>query len=74
LLEASFKTYLHSLLYYNIISAKLGEESSRVISMDNASKNANKMIDSLTLIMNRARQAMVTKELIEITTSAELLQ
>ena len=42
--------------------------------MDNASKNANKMIDSLTLIMNRARQAMVTKELIEITTSAELLQ
>lgn len=74
LLEATFKTYLHSLIYYNIISSKLGEESSRVMSMDNASKNANKMIDSLTLIMNRARQAMVTKELIEITTSAELLQ
>lgn len=74
LLEKSFSMYLYSLIYYSMISSKLAEESSRVVSMDSASKNANKAIESLTLIMNRARQAMVTKELIEITTSAELLQ
>ena len=61
------------LSYHNLLFAKAGEESARVISMDSASKNANKMIDQLTLTMNRARQSIVTKELIEITTSAEAL-
>jgi F-type H+-transporting ATPase subunit gamma len=73
LLESSFKIYIGGLLHYNILLSKAGEESARVISMDNASRNAKSLIDNLTLTMNRARQAIVTTELIEITTSAEVL-
>jgi F-type H+-transporting ATPase subunit gamma len=42
--------------------------------MDNATRNAGKMIDKLTLIYNRTRQAAITKELIEIVSGAEALQ
>ncbi len=73
LLDKAFKNYITSTLYHNLLFAKAGEESARVISMDSASKNADKMIDQLTLNMNRARQSIVTRELIEITTSAEVL-
>ncbi|MCF8462517.1 MAG: F0F1 ATP synthase subunit gamma [Rickettsiaceae bacterium] len=73
LLDKAFKYYIGTTIYHNLLFAKAGEESARVISMDSASKNANKMIDQLTLTMNRARQSIVTKELIEITTSAEAL-
>jgi F-type H+-transporting ATPase subunit gamma len=42
-------------------------------SMDNATRNAGDMIDSLTLTYNRTRQAIITKELIEIVSGAEAL-
>jgi F-type H+-transporting ATPase subunit gamma len=41
--------------------------------MDNATRNAGEMINKLTLTYNRARQAMITKELIEIISGAEAL-
>jgi len=41
--------------------------------MDNATRNANDMIDRLTLFYNRSRQALITKELIEIISGAESL-
>ena len=43
-------------------------------SMDNATRNAGDMIDDLTLLYNRSRQAQITKELIEIVSGAEALQ
>jgi len=39
--------------------------------MDNATRNANDMIDNLTLLYNRSRQALITSELIEIISGAE---
>jgi F-type H+-transporting ATPase subunit gamma len=42
--------------------------------MDNASKNAAEIIGSMTLVMNRARQAIITTELMEITSGAESLK
>ena len=49
------------------------ENGARMTAMDAASKNAGEMIDSLTLTYNRARQARITKELIEIVSGAAAL-
>ena len=48
-----------------------GEQGARMAAMDNATRNAGEMIDSLTLVYNRTRQAFITKELIEIISGAE---
>ena len=47
------------------------EQGARMSAMDNATRNAGDMIDRLTLNYNRTRQAMITKELIEIISGAE---
>ena len=49
------------------------EQGSRMTAMDNATRNAGEMIDDLTLTYNRTRQAVITKELIEIISGAEAL-
>jgi F-type H+-transporting ATPase subunit gamma len=49
------------------------EQGSRMSAMDNATRNAGEMIDDLTLLFNRTRQAQITKELIEIISGAEAL-
>ncbi len=49
------------------------EQGARMSAMDNATRNAGDMIDRLTLRYNRTRQAMITKELIEIISGAEAL-
>lgn len=50
------------------------EHGTRMIAMGSATKNAGEMIDNLTLVMNKARQAMITKELLEIVSGAEALK
>ncbi|NIN01011.1 MAG: ATP synthase F1 subunit gamma [candidate division Zixibacteria bacterium] len=50
------------------------EHGSRMIAMGAATKNAEEMIDHLTLVMNKLRQATITKEMLEITTGAEALK
>ena len=49
------------------------EQAARMTSMEAATKNAGEMIDSLTLLYNRTRQAAITKELIEIVSGAQAL-
>jgi F-type H+-transporting ATPase subunit gamma len=49
------------------------EHAARMTAMDAATNNANDMIDSLTLSMNRVRQASITKEIIEIVSGAAAL-
>ena len=49
------------------------EQGSRMSAMDNATRNAGEMIDKLTIVYNRSRQAAITKELIEIISGAEAL-
>ncbi|KAL3202024.1 hypothetical protein MRX96_053457 [Rhipicephalus microplus] len=64
---------LASLIYYAMKENACSEQSSRMTAMDSASKNAGEMIDKLTLTFNRTRQAVITKELIEIISGAAAL-
>lgn len=64
---------LASLLFYGLKENGTSEQSSRMTAMDNASKNAGEMIGKLTLYYNRTRQAVITRELIEIISGAAAL-
>jgi len=68
-----YEYMLASQLYYTFMDAAAAEQSSRMAAMENASKNAGEMIDSLTLKYNRARQARITTELIEIISGASAI-
>lgn len=69
LLPRNVTTQLFSALLENNAS----EHGARMTAMDNATRNAGEMIDSLTMTYNRTRQAAITKELIEIISGAEAL-
>jgi F-type H+-transporting ATPase subunit gamma len=58
-------------LYKAMMESAAGEQGARMTAMDNATRNAGEMIGKLTLQYNRARQAYITKEMIEIVTGAE---
>lgn len=64
---------LASLVFYTMKESACSEQSSRMTAMDNASKNAGEMIEKLTLTFNRTRQAVITRELIEIISGAAAL-
>ena len=77
--EPDEETILKDLLPKNVsiqifkvlLESDAGEQGARMAAMDNATRNAGEMIDSLTLKYNRTRQAFLTKELIEIISGAE---
>lgn len=69
-----YEYLLTSQIYYCFMDGAAAEQSSRMTAMENASKNAGEMIDSLTLKYNRARQARITTELIEIISGASALE
>ena len=58
-------------VYRALLESAAGEHGARMTAMDNATRNAGDMIKRLTLNYNRARQANITKELIEIISGAE---
>ncbi|XP_030576521.1 ATP synthase F(1) complex subunit gamma, mitochondrial isoform X3 [Archocentrus centrarchus] len=64
---------LVNVIYLALRESSTSEQSARMTAMDNASKNASEMIDKLTLTFNRTRQAVITKELIEIISGAAAL-
>ncbi|RCN51187.1 ATP synthase F1, gamma subunit [Ancylostoma caninum] len=67
----SYSEYsLAQLIYYAMKESACSEQASRMTAMDGASKNAGEMIDKLTLAFNRTRQAVITRELIEIISGA----
>ncbi|HYN42030.1 MAG TPA: ATP synthase F1 subunit gamma [Thermoanaerobaculia bacterium] len=61
-------------LFRFLLESNAAENAARMTAMESATKNAGEMIDSLTLTYNRARQAKITKELIEIVSGAEALK
>lgn len=63
-----------SKLYGSLLENATSEQSARMTAMDNASKNAGEMLDKLTLLYNRTRQAGITTELCEIVSGAEALK
>ena len=65
--------YISSLLFHAMTESVAAEHAARMTAMDSATNNASEMIDSLTLHMNRVRQAAITKEIIEIVSGAAAL-
>ena len=61
-------------IYRALLENQAGEHAARMASMEAATRNTEDLIDSLTLKYNRARQAAITKELVEIVSGAEALQ
>lgn len=61
-------------LFRVLLESNAAENAARMTAMEAATKNAGEMIGSLTLVYNRARQAKITKELIEIVSGAEALK
>jgi F-type H+-transporting ATPase subunit gamma len=66
--------YLEFVVFRILLESAAAEHGARMTAMESASKNAGDMIDSLTLTYNRARQARITKELIEIVSGAAVLR
>ena len=73
ILETLLPRYINTQILSAMLESAAGEQASRMTAMDNATNNAGEMIDSLSLQYNRARQAQITKELIEIISGAEAL-
>ncbi|CAM9514454.1 unnamed protein product [Sphacelaria rigidula] len=73
-LDDLYEYLLASQVWHSLMESATSEQSSRMNAMENASKNAGEMIDSLTLIYNRARQSRITTELIEIISGASALE
>jgi F-type H+-transporting ATPase subunit gamma len=70
LFEGILPKYLGIQIFHALLESVAAEHAARMTAMDAATSNASDMIDSLTLIMNRARQAKITKEIIEIVSGA----
>jgi F-type H+-transporting ATPase subunit gamma len=60
-------------IYYLLLESEASEHGARMTAMDSATNNANEMITKLILLYNRSRQAAITRELIEIISSAEVV-
>ncbi len=66
--------YIDFNMYYSLIDSLAAEHSARMQAMDNATNNAKEKVDSLTVEFNKARQAAITTELIEIISGVEALK
>ena len=65
--------YVETEIYRALLESAASEQGARMTAMRNASKNAGDLIDSLTLAMNRARQAEITQEILEVVAGADAL-
>ncbi len=72
--DALLPTYLRSVIYLALAESFTCEHSSRMLAMNAATKNCDELGDSLTLQMNKARQAAITTEIIEIVSGAAALE
>ena len=71
LLDSLLPRILSTQLYSALLESSAAELAARMTAMDNATRNAGDLIDRLTLVYNRTRQAAITSELIEIISGAE---
>jgi len=65
--------YMATIIWRVLLESSASEHGARMTAMDNATRNASELVDSLTLQYNRARQAAITRELMEIIGGAEAL-
>src|SRR6266550_3057111 len=71
ILERLLPVYIETELYRDLLESAASEHSARMTAMRSASKNAGELIDTLTLAMNRARQAEITQEILEVVAGAD---
>jgi F-type H+-transporting ATPase subunit gamma len=74
LFQGILPKYIAIEIFHAVLESVAAEHAARMTAMDAATSNASDMIESLTLIMNRARQAKITKEIIEIVSGAAAAQ
>ncbi|MBA2364322.1 MAG: ATP synthase F1 subunit gamma [Chloroflexia bacterium] len=74
LLQALLPRYVEIRLYQALLESKASEHSSRMVAMRNATDAANDIVDDLSLTYNKARQAAITREIIEIAGGAAALE
>ena len=73
-LEYLLPKYINVLVYHGFLENSASEYAARMTAMDNAQSNCKEMINTLSLIMNKARQAAITRELMDIVGGAEALK
>jgi F-type H+-transporting ATPase subunit gamma len=73
ILERLLPVYVETELYRALLESAASEQGARMTAMRNASKNAGELIDTLTLAMNRARQAEITQQILEVVAGADAL-
>jgi F-type H+-transporting ATPase subunit gamma len=73
ILERLLPVYVETEIYRALLESAASEQGARMTAMRNASKNAGELIDTLTLQMNRARQAEITQEILEVVAGADAL-
>jgi len=73
-LDALLARHLNVQMWRILLESDAAEQGARMMAMESATKNAGDLIDSLTLELNRVRQALITKEIVEIVTVAEALK
>jgi F-type H+-transporting ATPase subunit gamma len=73
ILERLLPVYLETEIYRALLESAASEQGARMTAMRNASKSAGELIDNLTLEMNRARQAEITQEILEVVAGADAL-
>ncbi|UFT98945.1 F0F1 ATP synthase subunit gamma [Radiobacillus kanasensis] len=74
ILEVLLPQYAESMIYGTLLDGKASEHAARMTAMQNATDNANQLIDELSLTYNRARQAAITQEITEIVGGAAALE
>jgi F-type H+-transporting ATPase subunit gamma len=73
ILEAALPTYVQYTVFHALLESAAAEHAARMGAMDAATNNAIEIVDSLTLYMNKVRQAAITREIIEVVSGAESL-
>ncbi len=73
LVASIINLYVGAQINYALLHSRASEEGARMTAMDNATKNAKELINKFTLKLNRSRQELITKDLIEIIAGAEAL-
>ena len=73
ILDALLPRFVIFQFYKALLESQAAEHGARMTAMDNDTKNASELIDSLTLTYNRSRQAAITTELIEVVSGANAL-
>jgi F-type H+-transporting ATPase subunit gamma len=73
LIDSVLPLYVESQIHHALFESQAAEQAARMMAMDNATRNADELISDLVLVLNKIRQASITKELLEIMTAVDAL-